>query len=108
MGKITLPLLYGLTTTHKRRDELQQLLESNRLSLRAHRVRDILNEIHTQNFIIWVALQEREKALEALLPCPGHTGVTALTAYATVIFAQVDTLLSSEQRPFSVTYTSRS
>jgi len=93
MGKITLPVIYGLNVAHNRRDELQKLINDGTLAKESERIRDILDQVHTRDFMIWAALQEREKAIAALESCPGQQGVTALTAYITTIFAHIEDVL---------------
>ena len=93
MGKITLPVIYGLNVAHNRRDELQKLIDDRSMAAESERIREILDLIHTREFMIWAALQEREKALAALESCPGQQGVTALTAYITTIFTNIEDVL---------------
>ena len=90
MGKITYPILYGLNHEHDRRDELQALVDRGRLGEEQERVREILDQIETRQFMAWTALQERDQALTALAPCPGQLGKQALTAFANVFFAHLD------------------
>lgn len=93
MGKITLPVIYGLNVVHNRRDELQKLIDDASLATESERIREILDQINTRDFMIWTALQERKKAVAALESCPGQQGVTALTAYVTTIFAHIEDVL---------------
>ncbi|HEY7029686.1 MAG TPA: polyprenyl synthetase family protein [Thermomicrobiales bacterium] len=90
MGKVTLPVVYGLSIEHPRRDELAAVVNRGRLAAEAPRVREILDGIAARDFLIWAALQERARALSALASCPGQTGVTALTAFITVVFGGLD------------------
>jgi len=93
LGKITLPLIYGLSIDHKDRDELYKLIsDSNRIQS-AERIRTILDGIHARDFVIWSALQERDLAIAALKDCPGKLGVEALTAYVTMLFAHIESIL---------------
>lgn len=89
-GKITLPVIFGLSVAHERREELNSLVNSGQMAVAANRVREILDSIHTRDFMVWAALQERERALTALALCPGNAGVTALSAYVTVMFARIE------------------
>jgi geranylgeranyl diphosphate synthase, type I len=93
MGKITLPVLYGLGVEHDRRDELRRLVYDGDTAAHADRVRAILDGIHAREFVIWTALQEREQAIAALAPCPGKVGISALKAYVTAIFARIENVL---------------
>jgi len=93
-GKVTLPLLYGLSVEHGWREELQAIADGEELAAEAERVRKILDEIGARDYVVWVCLQERDRALAALERCPGATGVTVLTAYATTIFARLTEVTS--------------
>jgi hypothetical protein len=74
IAKIALPLIYGLSVTHGRRDELRKMVQNNQLAARADRIRTILDEIHTRDFM----------------------SVIALTSYITVIFAHIKDVLQPE------------
>lgn len=93
LGKITLPVIHGLTVDHPHRGELVRLLRSVDVKGHEERIKDILDQIHTRDFMVWAALREREQALKYLEPCPGEAGVAALTAYVTSIFAHIEELL---------------
>jgi geranylgeranyl diphosphate synthase type I len=95
MGKITLPIIYGISVEHEERSELQALVNDNNLAAHADRIRTILDKIHTRDFMIWAALQERKRALASLTPCQGQDGVTVLNAYVTTIFANIKDILSN-------------
>ncbi|MFE4105185.1 polyprenyl synthetase family protein [Almyronema epifaneia] len=97
MGKITLPLLYGLRLEHPGRAELQQICESGNFQVQRDRILSILDQLQTREFIVWTALQEKQQAVEALSICPGEPGVTALVAYATTIFKHIDTVLPANR-----------
>jgi geranylgeranyl diphosphate synthase, type I len=99
MGKTTLPVLYGLSVEHDRRDELRRLVYEGEAAAHADRVRAILEGIHAREFMIWTALMEREQAIAALAPCPGKVGVSALVAYVTAIFAHVEDILDDGGSP---------
>jgi geranylgeranyl diphosphate synthase, type I len=92
-GKITLPVLYGLTVPHEGRAELRRLIDQGDLAAHRKQICEILDNIRTRDFMIWTALQERDRALGALAECIGQMGVTALAAYVTVIFAHVEEIL---------------
>ena len=95
-GKITLPVLYGLSVAHDRRAELRQLVDGGDVVAHAGRIRAILDGVHARDFVLWAALQERERALQALAKCPGQTGVAALEAYVTVLFTHCGQLVSGQ------------
>ncbi len=88
-GKITLPVIYGLVTYHKRRSELVKIVSNNRMAKESERVRDILDSINAREILLSAALKERELAIAALDRCIGENGVTALTAYITTIFSHL-------------------
>jgi geranylgeranyl diphosphate synthase type I len=90
MGKVTLPVFYGMDVPHDRREELRELVRDEQRARHAPRVREILDGIGTRDFLIWAALQERMRAVAALEPCPGQAGVTALSAFITVVFGGLD------------------
>jgi geranylgeranyl diphosphate synthase, type I len=93
IGKITLPVIYGLSINHPNQDELRSLVNNHNLAAEANRVREILDQIHTRDLIIWAALKEREEAIKSLSPCSSQAGVTALIAYITTLFTHIDEVL---------------
>ena len=93
-GKVTLPLLYGLSFDHPRRDELLSLVTTNQINTHTERIKEILTEIDTKSFLIWAALQEREQALEAISICPNTEGREVLESYVTGLFGDIDLLLT--------------
>ena len=95
VGKITLPVIYGLSVEHVGRDELRELVRRDDVAHCVGRVKSILDAIHTRDFVVWAALQERDRAVAALAVCPGQAGVTALVGYATAIFAHVDSIVNT-------------
>ncbi len=93
-GAITLPLLYGLEGDTHARGELERLVPRSREPLAAARIRALLDELDARELVVWTALEERRLAIGALEPCPGDDGVTALVAYATVVFARLEDVLA--------------
>jgi geranylgeranyl diphosphate synthase type I len=94
-GKVTLPVVYGISRDHARREELLSLVRRDAVALHAGEVKDILDGIETREFLVWAALQEREKALAALGNCPDTEGRMALEAYITGMFDDIDSFLVS-------------
>jgi geranylgeranyl diphosphate synthase type I len=92
-GKVTLPLIYGLTSDHPGRDELDALVKSGEVASHGARIKEILDAIDTKDFVIWAALKERDQALEAIGVCPDSEGRGALEAYITGMFGDVEPLM---------------
>lgn len=92
-GKLTLPLVYGISFDHPAREELKLIVQNNAVSANADRVQEILDNIEAKNFLIWAALKEREQALAALSICPNNEGKEALEAYITGMFGDIDSLV---------------
>ncbi len=103
-GKVTLPLLYGLEMDHPGREELQEMVRERRLPEEAGRVVELLDAIGTREFLVWTALQERERSLAALAPLrtagdPHPSGVEALVDYATMILRHAGGIAGMEATP---------
>jgi geranylgeranyl pyrophosphate synthase len=94
--KITLPLLYALELDHGERDELRALLANTEDESRWVRIKEILEKIDTRSYLTWVALTERDRALEALAPCPDVEGRSVLESYITGMFDDVDEILADK------------
>jgi geranylgeranyl diphosphate synthase type I len=92
-NKVTLPIIYALTTKHPQRDALISLVKSSKIASGAAAIKDILDSIDTKNFLTWAALKERDQALQALNKCPDSDGRQALEAYVTGVFGDIDTML---------------
>lgn len=95
-GKLTLPLIYGISFDHPARQELKSIIKTNELSVRADRVKEILDGIEVKNFLLWAALKEREQALTALSICPNDEGKAILEAYVTGMFGDIDSLVEND------------
>jgi geranylgeranyl diphosphate synthase type I len=91
-GKVTLPLVYGMSREHPCRDELLSLVNNGKLASNAERIKEILDNIDTKNFMLWAALKERDAALKALACCPNPEGKEALVSYITGMFGDIDSL----------------
>jgi geranylgeranyl diphosphate synthase type I len=96
-GKVTLPLLYGLTTDHPKRDELAILTRDGKIAPHEERIKEILDSIDTKSFLIWTALTERDRALQAISLCPDSEGRQALEAYVTGLFGDIEPLMPIEK-----------
>ncbi|MEP0546757.1 MAG: polyprenyl synthetase family protein [Rhodothermales bacterium] len=91
--KATLPLYYGLSFEHDDRDRLAAWKDAGVLHENAPAVVAILDRLDARAFMMWTALQERTRAYDALVPCPGVAGTQALRAYVTVPFAELESLV---------------
>ena len=96
LGKITLPLLYGLSHEHDRKGELKSIVAADDLGQNADRIREILDQAGAREFMIWTALQEQKQAISTLKTLPGEQGVDILESYASAAFAHIDELLSAD------------
>lgn len=94
-GKITLPLLYGLTCEHSQQEELLIIVKDARIAFKAEKIRTILDQIDTRNYLVWMAMKHRELALEAIENCPNQEGKEALEARFTAMFSNVEDLTES-------------
>jgi geranylgeranyl pyrophosphate synthase len=65
-GKITLPVVYGLTIEHSRRSELEDLVASGALNQHAARATEILESAGAREYATWAALEERKRAAALL------------------------------------------
>jgi geranylgeranyl diphosphate synthase type I len=95
-GKITLPLMYGLTLDHPDREELLALAKANQIGVNSDRIKQILDKIGTKKFLIWAALKQREEALESVKICPNAEGREALEFYMTGMFGDIEALLQEQ------------
>lgn len=95
-GKVTLPLLYGLSLEHPAREELAALARNNQIAANAARIQQILDAIDARQFMVWAALQQRDAALTALASLPANDGRDALEAYVTGMFGDLDVILRQQ------------
>lgn len=99
LGKVTLPVLYGLAAEHGGRDELRGIVRAGRLAAEAARVRELLDGTDTRSYLVWSAFEERDRALAALEELGPPTGEleiagrAALTAIAAGLIADWEALL---------------
>lgn len=84
-----LPVIYGLHCDHPDRGELGEIVRQDRLDLHHQRVMQILDAIDAKGYLIWAALQERNRALEALRPCPNEEGKQLLKTVLESRFDQI-------------------
>jgi hypothetical protein len=84
-----LPILYGLHCDHPDRAELAEIVQQDGLDRHHQRVMQILDAIDAKGYLIWAALQERKRALEALEPCPNEEGKQLLKKFLESRFEQI-------------------
>ena len=94
MGKISLPVLYGMHCDHKEKKELQTIVWQNKIVQNARRIKEILDHIDARSYLLWAALEERKKAVEAIQICPDEEGRNALTYYLNGVFGDIDDVLN--------------
>lgn len=98
-GKVTLPVVYALAVEHAGREELAAIVAGGRLAAEAPRALEILEAIHTREFLVWAALEERRQGLFCLheLPPPAtpaaEAGRDALEAFADALLVGWEGLL---------------
>jgi geranylgeranyl pyrophosphate synthase len=93
-GKVTLPLVYGMCFDHPARQELSRIVQNDEVSAKSAKVIEILDQIDAKSFLVSAALKEREQALEALQVCPDEEGKSALDAYITGMFGDIDAIIA--------------
>jgi geranylgeranyl pyrophosphate synthase len=92
-GKVTLPVVYALGCEHEGRDLLRAIVKEGELPRYQHTVREMLDRIDVRAFLLWAALQHREKALAALGSIPANAGTGFLEDFITGSFGNIDELL---------------
>jgi geranylgeranyl diphosphate synthase type I len=92
-GKVTLPIVYALSCDHPDRGLLETIVSDAQVARYHHTIRQILDRIDVRAFLVWAALQQREKALQALGPVPTGTGTAFLNDFITGCFGNIDELL---------------
>jgi geranylgeranyl diphosphate synthase type I len=94
---ISLPVLYGLKCNHPDKDELTEIIQQDQLALHEQRVMEILDAIDAKGYLMWAALQERKRALEAIKPCPSEEGKQLLEAFLMGWFEQIPAFARGEE-----------
>lgn len=95
-GKVTLPIIYALNCDHPHRKELYHLVANQAIKANKERILEILNIVDAKSFLIWAALKEREKAIDALSTCNDQEGVQILDSYITGMFGDIQELLDKK------------
>ncbi|NCD71688.1 polyprenyl synthetase family protein [Mucilaginibacter agri] len=93
-NKVTLPLLYGLNCDHEWKEELSNIVKQNTIAANKERIKEILDHIDTKRYLVWAALQERDKALNAISILENNSGVEVLEAHFTGMFGDIDDLMN--------------
>jgi geranylgeranyl diphosphate synthase type I len=105
-GKVSLPVLYGLHCDHEEKEELQNIVWQNKIAEHSRRVKEILDHVDARSYLIWAALEERKKAIEAIQVCPDEEGKNALTYFINGVFGDIDEILSIEQEDLKPSFLS--
>lgn len=92
-GKVTLPVVYALSCEHDDRDLLRSIVKEGEMPRHQHTIREMLDRIDTRAFLLWAALQHRDKALAALDSIAANAGTQFLQDFITGSFGNIDELL---------------
>lgn len=92
MGKYTLPLIFGLVSDSVYKEKLNFLAQnSNKIQQNDSEIKKMLDEIGAKDFVIWAAMQERERASNYLHKLPQTKGKEFLLSFLQKIFHMVKT-----------------
>lgn len=91
-GKVNLALVYGLNYEHPRKQWLQEIVSQGQLAGHADEVIGILSELETRKYLVWRALQERNKAVQLVRKLPDEEGQKALDALFTGMFGDLEAM----------------
>ncbi len=86
---LNLGVLYGLHCEHPDQMELKQIVWRDQLQLQSKRVKEILDKINTQDYLVWAALKEKKLAMELIANCAEQEGKEFLTAFTLEWFNRV-------------------
>lgn len=95
-GKLTFPVWFALAREHEHRDELRRLVEQPQHH--EPRIREILDGLDMRRYLVWAALEERDRAVAAVSACPEPAGRHILQAYLDHTFGDVAGLMTSPAR----------
>jgi geranylgeranyl pyrophosphate synthase len=93
---MSLPLAYALKHDHPDRAELAGIVQQDQMASHQRRVADILRAINVEDYLLWAAMQERQRALEALAHCP-EQGKQLLEDYLMSCFERIPTRVREEE-----------
>lgn len=91
-GKLTFPVWFALAREHEHRDELRCLVAQPQHH--EVRIRAILDGLDMRRYLVWAALEERDRAVAAIAACPEPAGLRILHAYLDDIFRDVADLMT--------------
>lgn len=91
-GKISFPVVHALETAHARQKELKSIVEAGKLAESAELVMEILRTAESKEFVLYAALQERQRALDFLGYLPVSGARATLEMYLETVFSEFDVL----------------
>ncbi|CAN5791223.1 hypothetical protein BH11BAC3_BH11BAC3_18210 [soil metagenome] len=91
-NKITLPIIYALNCEHTDKQTLLEIVNQNTLASNSNIVIEILNNVDAKGYLLWAALQQREKAFDAISILPANEGTEMLKAFFNGIFGDIENL----------------
>src|SRR3990172_325774 len=94
---VNLPILYALKCNHPGKTELADIIQQDQLALHQQRVIEILDATDAKGYLMWAALQERKRALEAVKPCPNEEGKQLMEAFLMGWFEQSTAFAGREE-----------
>ncbi|MEM7369439.1 MAG: polyprenyl synthetase family protein [Bacteroidota bacterium] len=91
MGKYTYPLVFGLNHPSDHQEDIGQLAANPAAIIKnEQQIRELLDLINAQNFVVWTVYQEGEKALNCLRKLPYvNDGIRFLSDYIKQIFSHL-------------------
>ena len=95
--KTTLPVLYAMHCEHKNRQELIDIVRHNQISVKSQRVKEILDIVDAKSYLVWLALKQKESALNAIDILHINEGCQMLEAHFTGMFGDIEELLIKEK-----------
>jgi geranylgeranyl pyrophosphate synthase len=95
-GKLTFPIWFALAREHEQRDELHRLVAQPQRD--EPRIREILDGLDMRRYLVWAALEERDRAVTALAACPEPAGRAILQRYLDDSFRDVAELMTRPAR----------
>lgn len=94
-GKGNLALIYGMTFEHPKKKWLVDLVKAGRLAKEADAVIEVISGLETRKYMVWRALQERNKAVTTIQHLPDSEGKKALDSLFTGMFGDLEAMTAS-------------